>query len=129
MKIAAPVVLANIEGKQKLIISPHFGRAENFAIYDSEKDEIYLLDTELPERGKGRFFVSLVHNLGIDVVLVKNLGPGAFEALRSSGVKIYKVPENIKFFEDALSAFLEGKLKELSFEDICEEGHGHHEHS
>ncbi len=126
MKIAAPVVLADVKGEKKLLISPHFGKAQNFAIYDKEKEKIMLLDTQLPERGKGKFFVSLANRLGIDVILVKSMGMGAYQALKSIGVKIYKVPSSIKYFEDALSAFLENKLEIFTVEDIHHEGH-HHE--
>jgi predicted Fe-Mo cluster-binding NifX family protein len=125
MKIAAPVVFANIKGEKKLLVSPHFGKAQNFAIYDKEKGEIVLLDTQLPERGKGKFFVALANRLGIDVLLVKSMGMGAYQSLKSIGVKIYKVPSNIKYFEEALSAFLENKLKPFTSEDVHHEEHHH----
>jgi len=125
MKIASPVVLADIKGEKKLLVAPHFGKAQNFAIYDKEKDEILLLDTQIPERGKGKFFKSLISRLGIDIVLVKSMGIGAYNSIRSLGVKIYKVPREIKYFEDALNAFFEGKLKPFTQEDI--EHHKDHE--
>ena len=118
MKIMAPVAIANIKGEKKLLVAPHLGKAQNFAIYDKEKDEISLLDTQLPERGKGRFFKSLINRLGIDIVLIKSMGIGAYNSIRFLGVKIYKVPREIKYFKDALNAFFEGKLKPFTQEDI-----------
>lgn len=125
MKIAAPVVLANVKGEKKLLVAPHFGKAQNFAIYDEEKDEIILLDTQLPERGKGKFFRFLFNRLNINSILVKSMGVGAYNSIKSLGIKIYKVPKEIKYFEDALSAFFEEKLKPFTQENI--ENHKDHE--
>ena len=125
MKIAAPVVLANVKGEKKLLVAPHFGKAQNFAIYDEEKDEIILLDTQLPERGKGKFFRFLFNRLNINSILVKSMGVGAYNSIKSLGIKIYKVPKEIKYFEDALNAFFEEKLKPFTQENI--ENHKDHE--
>jgi len=125
MKIAAPVVLANVKGEKKLLVAPHFGKAQNFAIYDEEKNEIILLDTQLPERGKGKFFRFLFNRLNINSILVKSMGVGAYNSIKSLGIKIYKVPKEIKYFEDALNAFFEEKLKPFTQENI--ENHKDHE--
>jgi predicted Fe-Mo cluster-binding NifX family protein len=42
------------------------------------------------------------------------MGPGAFRRIREElGIKVYLVPENVKFLKDAVSLFKEGKLEEL----------------
>jgi len=110
MKIAFAVNGENLKAE----IAPHFGRAKNFLIYDTETKsfEVYsnpeILGKELPP--------DFLNRLGVDVVLAFSLGPMAFEKFKKFGIKTYKtkegtISENIEFLEKT-------KLSPLSKEDI-----------
>ena len=110
MKIALATNGENLKAK----IALHFGRANNFLIYDTEKKffKVYLnpeiLGKELPP--------DFLNRLGVGVVITFSLGSMAFEKFKKFGIKTYKakeenISENIKLFEKE-------KLSPLSKKDI-----------
>jgi len=111
MRIAFPT-----NGKSlKAEIWFHFGRAENYLIYDTETKKFKIYKN--PEVfGKKELPPDFLNRLKADVVIAHALGAKAFDRFKKFGIKVYKainksIKENIKQFQA-------GKLKELGKEDI-----------
>ena len=110
MKIALATNGENLKAK----IALHFGRANKFLIYDTEKFffRVYL-NPEISGKGLPPDFLN---RLGVNAVIAFSLGPMAFEKFKKFGIRAYKakegtISENIKLLEKA-------KLSPLSKKDI-----------
>jgi len=66
-------------------------------------------------RGAGIAAVQTISDLGCSVVITGNVGPNAFYALKTAGIKVYTGAFG-KTCEEALRDYNEGKLKEASAE-------------
>lgn len=113
MKVAVPVLEKVIDGKK--MINPHFGKSKLFAVVDTETGELKTLENPATEqeKGKGRLIAETFYREGVEALLIKDIGEGAFEKISSVGIKVFRVPENAKFLEEALELFKEGKLTAL----------------
>ena len=113
MKVALPVIEKEINGKR--LVNYHFGKSNLFAIVDTETGEMELLENPALhlERGRGNLIARAFSEKGVEAVLVKEIGPGAFEKLKSFGISIYLVPAEVKFLDDAVEMFKNGNLKIL----------------
>ena len=114
MKVAIPVLEKVINCKR--LINPHFGKSDWFALIDISTGETELKENPALhlERGRGRFIADMFYREGVKAVLVKEMGPGAFEKITNLGMEIYLIPREIKFVNDALELFKEGKLDRLT---------------
>ena len=113
MKIAVPVLEREINGRR--LINPHFGRTSLFAIVDLESGRTELMENPgfNVERGRGRLIAEGFLREDIQGVLVKEIGSGAFERITDLGIRIFLVPSEVKFLEEAIELFKEEKLKPL----------------
>ena len=115
MKVAVPINRPREEGD--LRVSSHFGKAYAFAIVDTETGEVKVVDNPRNalglHHGAGRFIADLFTQEGVQAVLLREIGQGAFGHLTVRGIKIYLVPKEIKTVEEAVKAFKEGKLQML----------------
>lgn len=117
MKVAVPAV----RSRGELYLSPHFGRAQFFVIAEIHGSEVKVLSVEKSpgarlEHGRGKIIIGFLKKLGVQAVIVKNIGPNAFHRLRSAGVKAYTpLAEETGLLKvsDVLKVFAEGKVKEL----------------
>ena len=112
MKILIPV-LEN-RGKESRV-SPHFGRAPYFALYDSETGKLEIIENKSEHFGGMRRPAENMLKYKPDVVFALGMGPRAVDLLRSNNVKIetgdYETVEKIIENKD--------KLREL--EEACKE--------
>ncbi len=113
MKIAVPILETEVNGKK--LINAHFGRTNLFAVVDTESGKIEVKEnpTLQMERGKGVYIAELFKRNEVEAVLVKEVGPGAFDKLTRMGIRIYQIPENVKFLDEAVEMFKKGELKQL----------------
>ncbi len=91
LKIAIPSSGESIDAS----ISPVFGRAQYFIIAEIENGEIkewkaIKNPAELQRGGAGICAARIVCEEGIEAVVTITIGPRAFDALKLSGVKIYR---------------------------------------
>lgn len=98
-------------------VDPRFGRCAYFAIIETEGDEIIsheIIENESAgaRRGAGIQAAQTIANKGADVTITGNVGPNAFNALSSAGVKV--VAGASGSVKDAVEAYLRGELKETS---------------
>lgn len=121
MIIGVPVVRGRGD---KIYLSTHFGRAPLFAFIEvSGRDYRIVSIEENPaarerERGvRGQRVVEFLSRHGVEAVITREVGPGAFYRLRESGIKVYTpVIENrgLVELEEVLRAFIEGRVSELT---------------
>jgi predicted Fe-Mo cluster-binding NifX family protein len=125
MKIAIPI--NRPRDKNDLRVSSHFAKAYAFAIYDTETKEINVVDNPRNalklQYGAGRLIADMFTEKGVNVLLTKEIGAGAFGHVTSLGIKIYLVPENVKEVKEAIKLYEEGKLEPLL--EPNEESHKH----
>jgi len=111
-KVALPTEGDNLDAP----IAAHFGRAENFLVYDLETQSFELYPN--PEaRGERVLPPHFLNQRGVDGVIAFGLGLPAFNLFKSLAFKMFKaisgsVRENLK-------ALREGSLRELTAEDIA----------
>ncbi|MHA1955161.1 MAG: NifB/NifX family molybdenum-iron cluster-binding protein [Candidatus Heimdallarchaeaceae archaeon] len=88
MKIAIPVM----ERSEKPLISERFGRSLFFAIFDSETNQIGLLDNPATEArgGAGVLASEFLVSKGVESVIAIEVGPKAERVLRSSNISIFQ---------------------------------------
>jgi len=112
MIVALPVV----EAGGRRLVNPHFGKSNLFAVIDVETGEVETLKNPALhlKRGRGRLIAQALKERGVGAVLVKEIGPGAFERLREAGIEPYLVPREVKEVAEAVELFKEGKLKRLT---------------
>lgn len=113
MRILIPVL--DDRGKESRV-SPHFGRAPYFALYDSVTDGLEIIETmKEGSGGKSRLAEDML-KYKPDVVFAAGMGPRAVNLFRSNNIRIetgeYDTVEDIIKNKD--------KLREL--EESCKEG-------
>jgi len=87
-------------------LNPRFGRCPYFLVVDTDKESVEALENT----GAG---AQLVSDAGCRVVITGNVGPNAFFALNTAGIKVF-VGASGKNCEQALKDYNEGKLAEAS---------------
>jgi len=114
MRVAVPVLEKEVNGKR--LINPHFGKSDWFALIDIPSGRVELRENPALhlERGRGRFIADMFYKEGVKAVLVKEMGPGAFEKITGLGMEVYLIPQEVKFVDDAVELFKEGKLELLT---------------
>ncbi len=114
MKVAVPVLETEVNGRR--LVNAHFGKSNLFAVADLDSGEIEIFENPALhlERGRGVYIAQSFYDRGVEAVLVKEMGPGAFDKVRNRfGMKVYLIPSKVKFLDEALTLFKEGKLQEL----------------
>ena len=115
MKVAAPVLETEVKGKR--LINAHFGKSNLFAVVDTDSNAVEIVENPglHVQRGRGIYIAQMFKEKGVEAVLVKEMGPGAFDKIRNGlGIKVYLVPEEVKFLDEALELFKKGELPELT---------------
>ena len=95
-------------------IDPRFGRCMYFIVYDVDTGESKAFDNENRDGsgGVGIKSAEFMASQGVRAVLTGNVGPNAFETLKSAGIKIYTgMSGKVK---DAVSSFKAGNLNYTS---------------
>jgi len=115
MRVIVPV----LPQKEGLIISQHFGRAPEFAIFEMpemENPKEVFKNTVPPtmkeHSGRGRLVLEMLSSKNFDAIITKEIGAGAFYEFKSRGIKIYQ--SNDKYPKDALKKLLSRELTEIT---------------
>jgi predicted Fe-Mo cluster-binding NifX family protein len=102
MKIAVPVLEKNI----KMEVSPSFGRAPYFAMYDTESKTLVYEDNEaaMSQGGAGIKAAQFLVDAKVDTLLTPRCGKNAADVLEAASVLMYQtqdlsVSQNIELFE------------------------------
>jgi len=93
-----------------------FGRARYFVITDPEETSLEVVENRQnlnAAQGAGIQSARQIANKAVDVVLTGNVGPNAFRALDAVLIRVYQFESDILTVHDALTAWKEGKLREV----------------
>ncbi|WP_028574063.1 NifB/NifX family molybdenum-iron cluster-binding protein [Desulfonatronovibrio hydrogenovorans] len=93
-------------------VDPRFGRAAGFIIIDPETEKHEYVDngsSQTMAHGAGIQAAQQIADKGAAVLLTGYVGPKAFQALQSAGVKIVQHLDNMSV-QEALDRYLAGGL-------------------
>ena len=101
-----------------------FGRCSYFIIIDSESMEFEAIqnDAIYASGGAGIQAAQTIASKNVEVLITGSVGPNAYSALASSGIKMYSASVNTVL--DALELFKEGKLTKISTAGHSHKGMG-----
>ena len=103
------------------LVDPRFGRAAYLTIVDSESMAFEVVPNAAAGAmgGAGIQAAQTLANRGVSVLITGNVGPNAFQALKSSGVKIVVGASGT--IREVIEKFKRGGLKETGSPTV--EGH------
>lgn len=121
MKICIPALDGPDLGTR---LSPHFGRAPWFVVFDNETGEIANVPNE-PDECSATHCVSVkrLDALGIDAVVCGGMGKRSLANFEEVGMAVF-LSQKEKVWE-VLAEIQAGKVRRLRTEDACESGHHH----
>jgi predicted Fe-Mo cluster-binding NifX family protein len=110
MRIIIPAVEA---GDFETEIHENFGRADYFAVVDSENDEIEFIENNAAAQssGAGVGAAQVCADQKADVVTAYHFGPKAYKALTAAGIEVLDLTDQ-KLIKDAYHDYQAGKLAE-----------------
>ncbi|MGC9137227.1 NifB/NifX family molybdenum-iron cluster-binding protein [Caldivirga sp.] len=119
--------LAVIVNSENRVTGP--GEGEYILVYEVDGNVMKLTGRELnpalqAEMHRGLYALRRVRELGIDSLIVSEIGRRGFNIARSLKLKIYVVPEGVSA-DDAVKMVTSGRV---NIADAPTHGHGHHEH-
>ncbi len=118
MKIAIPV--NDTEGPESEV-SPHFGRAAGFILFDSESGETETIANTSEHTGGSGKPPELLEDAGVDVVLCANLGRRAVAMFKQLGIGVCTGASGTA--RETFEAWKNDELDEATEEGACR---GHH---
>ncbi len=116
MKVGIPT-LGN-SGLEEMV-SPHFGKAPTFTIFDTGTEETRVVpNTSRHAGGRGNAPEQLAEN-GVQVMLCSGLGPRAIKLFEQFGVEIFVGASGT--VKEVLEKWRSGELREATDKDACEQ--------
>ncbi|MBM7853958.1 putative Fe-Mo cluster-binding NifX family protein [Desulfohalotomaculum tongense] len=93
-------------------VNPRLGRCEKFIIYDTDTGKNTAVDNggRLSSGGAGIATARMLADLGVNVVITGFVGPKAFAALKTAGIKVYTGAQGT--VEESLQLYQQNKLEE-----------------
>jgi predicted Fe-Mo cluster-binding NifX family protein len=109
MKICVSAVSDSLDAQ----VEPRFGRSPYLLIVDSESMEFETISNSAigAMHGAGIQTAQTVANKGATVVIAGNMGPNAFQALSSTGIKV--VTGGFGTVREAVERYKRGELTEI----------------
>ena len=102
-------------------IFQHFGRTEEFKVYDVE-DGVIKSSTVINTNGQGHgALIGVLESIGADVLICGGIGGGAQSGVAAMGIELYGGIDGEA--DEAVKAYLEGKLEQNSNANC-----NHHQH-
>jgi predicted Fe-Mo cluster-binding NifX family protein len=98
-------------------VSPHFGRAPTFTIYDSETGKTEVVDNTSEHMGGVGKPPQLLMEHGAHTMLCSGLGPRAVHMFESYGIRVFVGASGT--VQDSIDLWKEGILQEATDENAC----------
>jgi len=131
MKLCIP---STGEGGLDATVSPHFGRAQTYTLYDTETETVDVVANDGQHHGGGRHPPDIIADAGADVLLCGNLGRKAVSRFDDHGIDVFCDASGS--VRDAIEAWEADALDRASADTACSghhgDGHGHghgHDHA
>ena len=100
-------------------VSPHFGRAPYYTIWDSETSEVETVPNTSQHMGGQGYPPELMHAHEVDVMLCSGLGPRAVQMFEKFAIRVYVGA--MATVKDTIDAWKTGNLQEATDETVCKE--------
>ncbi len=112
MRIAVPV--REDKGWDSLI-DERFGRGAFFAIYDTDKDSLEIIENTAKDvaSGAGRQAVQLLSDNNVDVVIAYEVGPKSKDTLDALGIDAYKLDNFNMSVKEVIDLYNNNKLQKV----------------
>jgi predicted Fe-Mo cluster-binding NifX family protein len=107
-------------------VGEHFGRVPTYTIYDSETEQIKVIDNTSEHGGGSGLPADILSQLGIDVLLCSGLGRRALGILDQNGIKVFVGFSGTA--REAIESWKEKNLSRASDEDACQQHIFHDRH-
>ncbi len=110
MKITIPT-------NDRKTIYDQFGRAQYFAVYDTDAKTYTYIDNSKNHnaaQGAGIQAATDIVNHGTNALITSHLGPKAFDVIRSAGIKVFSYKKQFVQLESVVDDFLKNTLTELT---------------
>ena len=96
----------------------HFGSAQHFTIYDTEKDALNIIDNTNAHHSHGMCHpIGVLGTGSIDVVVCKGMGMRAVQKLNEANIKAYQADGDT--VADVIKKFKNNELKEITMQNAC----------
>jgi predicted Fe-Mo cluster-binding NifX family protein len=106
------ICFTSLDGKEDSLVDSRFGRCQYLAVFDGQKFDFVKNEAWQAVRGAGVVSAQKVIDLGCQVLITGNIGPNAFYALNSAGVKVFGGAAG-KTIKEALKSYQEKELSQL----------------
>ncbi|MFX1519379.1 MAG: NifB/NifX family molybdenum-iron cluster-binding protein [Promethearchaeota archaeon] len=100
-------------------VSPHFGRAPIFTIYDTETEKVEVVPNTSTHMGGQGYPPELMHVNRVDIMLCSGLGPRAVQMFEQLGIRVYVGAMGT--VKTTIDAWKNGTLQEATDENVCKE--------
>ncbi len=103
---------------------PRFGRCSYFILVDSESMEFEAIQNDAVNTsgGAGIQAAQTIASKNVEVLITGSVGPNAYAALESSGIKMFSA--QVKTVLDAINLYKQRKLTEISMAGPAHKGMG-----
>lgn len=105
-------------------ISKRFGHSNYFILYETNSQTLEAIKNDVNQPHKHKNLIEFIDR-GAEIFIVGNIGPHAFELIKSFNKKIFLARKMT--VENAIKSFLSGELTEL-FEPTAKKSIGHRNH-
>jgi predicted Fe-Mo cluster-binding NifX family protein len=108
------------------LVGEHFGRVPAYTIYNTETDQVEVVQNDSEHTGGTGLPGEILANLGIDVLLCSGLGRRAIGILNTNGIEVCIGISGTA--REAIESWKGGKLSKASEGDACQEHTFHDKH-
>jgi len=108
------------------LVGEHFGRVPAYTIYNTETDQVEIVQNDSEHMGGTGLPGEILANLGIDVLLCSGLGRRAIGILNTNGIEVCIGISGTA--REAIESWKGGKLSRASEGDACQEHAFHDKH-
>lgn len=103
----------------------HFGRVDNYTVYDTEKKQTTIIANTSSHKGGTQLPADLLREHGIDTMICGGLGRRAIQLFEQYGIEVYAGAKGT--IADAIKQFENGILTMATDADACREHKFHDE--
>lgn len=100
-------------------VSPHFGRAPTFTLYDTGTGNVSVVDNTSEHMGGRGKPPEKLRQHNVDIMLCSGLGPRAIHMFESYGIRVFVNASGT--VQDAIAAWKNNQLPEATDENACKE--------
>ena len=125
MKVSVPSMGERGLGEQ---VGEHFGRVPTYTIYDTDTNEVKVIQNTSEHMGGSGYPPDLLANAGVNVMVCSGLGRRAIMMFEEMGIMVYVGAHGT--VKEAVQMWQDGKLQAATDENACaQHAHrGEHQH-